>query len=149
MGGVAISKVVFNSRNRWSSYMLLVLWIPCRNCVGQVENAEVRKPKYRNGSTETEVRKRKYGSEKKSRLSVFSAFLTHEYVCWGLVDKRGLNLCDVRAGSSALGLRRVSLLQIVQCACDSQTQTKRVLGPTMWDLCSWNVLIVMQMRVLS
>ena len=24
---------------------------------GQVENAEVRKPKYRNGSTETEVRK--------------------------------------------------------------------------------------------
>ena len=31
--------------------------------LGQVENAEVRKPKY--------------GSEKKSRLSVFSALMTH------------------------------------------------------------------------
>ena len=71
-----------------------------------------------------EVRKPKYGSEKKSRLSMFSAFLTHECVCWGLVDKRELNLCDVRAGSSALELQRVSLSQIVQCACDSQTQTK-------------------------
>ena len=53
-------------------------------------------------------------SYKKSRLSVFSAFLTHECVCWGLVDKRGLNLCDVRAGSSAVGLQQASLLQIVQ-----------------------------------
>ena len=33
---------------------------------------------------ETEVRKRKYGTEKKSRLSVFSALLTHKCVCWGL-----------------------------------------------------------------
>ena len=32
---------------------------------GQVENAEV-KPKYENGSIETEVQKQKYGSEKKS-----------------------------------------------------------------------------------
>ena len=36
---------------------------------GQVENAEVRKPKYGNGS------------EKNSHLSVFSALLTHECVC--------------------------------------------------------------------
>jgi len=71
-----------------------------------------------------EVRKLKYGSEKKSRLSVFTALLTREYVCWGLVDQRGLNLCNVRAGSSALGLWRASLSQIVQCACESQTQTK-------------------------
>ena len=28
-----------------------------------------------------EVRKLKYGSEKKSRLSVFTALLTREYVC--------------------------------------------------------------------
>ena len=48
---------------------------------GQVENAEVRKPKYGNRSTETEVRKLKYGSKKNSRLSVFSALLTHECVC--------------------------------------------------------------------
>ena len=77
-------------------------------------------------SVESEVRKwkPKCRSEKKSRLSVFSALLTHKYVCWGLVDKRGLNLCDVSAGSSALGLWRASLSQIVQCACDSQTQTK-------------------------
>ena len=43
---------------------------------GQVEKAEVWKPKYGNGSTESEVR-----SEKKSSLSVFSAFLSHECVC--------------------------------------------------------------------
>jgi len=44
----------------------------------QVENAEVRKLKYENESTKTEVRKRKYRSEKKSRLSVFSVLLTHD-----------------------------------------------------------------------
>ena len=54
-------------------------------------------------SAETEVRKRKYGSEKKSHLSVFSALLTQECVCWGLVDKRGLNFCNVKARYSALG----------------------------------------------
>ena len=41
---------------------------------GQVENAEVRKPKY----METEVRKPKCGSKKKSHLSVSSALLTHD-----------------------------------------------------------------------
>ena len=41
--------------------------------MGQVENAEVRKP-----LTETEVRKPKYGSEKKIRLLVSSALLTHD-----------------------------------------------------------------------
>ena len=45
---------------------------------GQVENAEVRKPKYGNRSTEIEVRKLKYGSEEKSRLLVSSALLTHD-----------------------------------------------------------------------
>ena len=84
---------------------------------GASGNAEVQKLKYGNGSTE-----RKYRSEKSSRLSVFSAILTHECVCWGLVAKMGLNLCDVKAGSSALGLRQALLSQ---CACsDSQTQTK-------------------------
>ena len=39
---------------------------------GQVENAEVRKPKYG---------KRKYESERKSRLSLFSPLLTNECVC--------------------------------------------------------------------
>ena len=34
-----------------------------------------RKPKYGNGSTETEVRKQKYGSEKKSHLSVHECAL--------------------------------------------------------------------------
>ena len=43
---------------------------------GASGNAEVRKLKYGNGSTE-----RKYGSEESSRLSVFSAVLTHECVC--------------------------------------------------------------------
>jgi len=98
--------------------------------------------------------KPKYGnrSEKKSRLSVFSALLTHECVCWGLVDKRGLNLCDVKAGYSALGLRRASLSQ---CACDSQTQTKTnaecmgqpcgLYAPGMsWQWCRWSVVVVLQ-----
>ena len=40
---------------------------------GQVVNAEVRKPKYRNGT----MHGNKYGSEKKSRLSVSSALVTH------------------------------------------------------------------------
>jgi len=44
---------------------------------GQVKNAEV-KPKYGNGSMEIEVRKQKYGSEKKSHQSVSSALLTHD-----------------------------------------------------------------------
>ena len=43
-----------------------------------MENAGVQKPKYGNGSTEMEVRKPKYGSEKKSRLSVSSALLFHD-----------------------------------------------------------------------
>ena len=42
-----------------------------------------------NRSTEMEVQKQKHGNEKKSRLSVFSAFLTHERVCRELVDKKG------------------------------------------------------------
>ena len=69
-------------------------------------------------SAETEVQKWKEKlpiSNIDSRMS----FRT-ECVCWGLVDKRGFNLCDVKAGFSALRLRRVSLSQ---CACDSQTQT--------------------------
>ena len=36
-----------------------IIWVVNK---GQVENAEVRKPKYGNGSMETEVRKRKYGN---------------------------------------------------------------------------------------
>ena len=60
---------------------------------GPVENAEVWKPKYGNGSTETEVRKPKCGSEKKSRLSVSSALLTHDCA---LLGKGWLSSSDVR-----------------------------------------------------
>jgi len=52
-----------------------------------------------NRSTETEVQKPKYRSEKKSCLLVSSALLTHKCVCWGLVPKRWLNHWDVRARS--------------------------------------------------
>ena len=96
----------------------IVLQLFLRHSVGLQVHVPMHQSSY------YEVQKPKYGSEKKSHLSVFSALLTHENVCWGLVDKRGLNLCDVRAGFLALGLRRASLSQIVQCACDSQTQTK-------------------------
>ena len=41
--------------------------------VGEVENPKVGKTKYGHGSTETEIQKWKYRSEKKSRLWVFSA----------------------------------------------------------------------------
>ena len=69
--------------------------------------------KCRNRSKETEVRKTKYGSEKRSCLLVFSALLTHEYVCWGLVDKTWLYPCNERARSEALGLHWGLLSQIM------------------------------------
>ena len=53
-----------------------VLTVVCMG-MGQVENAEVRKSKYGNGSMETEVQKPKCGSEKKSCLLMSSALLTH------------------------------------------------------------------------
>jgi len=102
----------------WNSIYIKAMSTSVNNYQAQWSMA--RRASGKRWSVETEVRKRKYGSEKKS-LSVFNALLTHKCVCWGLVDKRGLNLCDVKAGSSALGLRWTSLLQ---CACDSQTQTK-------------------------
>ena len=108
------------------------------------------KCEYGNGSTETEVRKLKYGSEKNSHLSVFSALLTHECVCWGFVDKRWLYPCNVKARSSALGLRRALLSQMCNAGvCDSQTQTKTngecmsqpcgLYAPGLsWQWCRWN-----------
>ena len=65
---------------------------------------------------ETEVRK----WEEKPPISVYC--IIDSWMC--LVDKRGPNLCDVRARSSALGLQQASLSQIVECACESQIQTK-------------------------
>ena len=53
------------------SYCIKILLIALLK--GQMENAEVRKLKCR--------------SEKKIRLSVFSALLTHDCVCRGLVAK--------------------------------------------------------------
>ena len=61
--------------------------------IGQVENAEVRKPKYGKGSAETEVWKLKCRNqnmemevqkqnEKKSHLLVSGAFLTHDYALY-------------------------------------------------------------------
>ena len=46
-------------------------------------NAPLQKGQVENAETETEVRKRKYenGNMEVSRLSVFSALLTHEGVC--------------------------------------------------------------------
>ena len=42
---------------------------------GQVENTEVHKPKYRNGSTEMEIQRRKYEVRRKVACS---ALLTHD-----------------------------------------------------------------------
>ena len=53
--------------------------------------------KCRNQSMETKVRKQKYGSEKKSRLSVSSALLTHDCVFWRCVAKGWLSPSYVRA----------------------------------------------------
>ena len=50
--------------------MHLLVWV---DLVGEVENPKVGKTKYGHGSTETEIQKWKYRSEKKSRLWVFSA----------------------------------------------------------------------------
>ena len=100
-----------------------------------------------NRRTETEVRKPKYESEKKNRSWVFSALLAHECVCWGLVTKRWLYPCDVRAGPWDLGVQRASLST---SQCDRpKLRWLTVSGPTMRALCSWVLLKVMQMRVLS
>ena len=53
--------------------------------------------KCRNQSMETKARKQKYGSEKKSRLSVSSALLTHDCVFWRCVAKGWLSPSYVRA----------------------------------------------------
>ena len=58
-------------------------------------------------SAETEVRKQKYEVRRKATYQCLVPYwLTN--VCWGLVDKRGLNLCNVKAGSSTLWLQWVS-----------------------------------------
>ena len=75
---------------------------------GQVEKAEVRKPKYGNGSTESEVR-----SEKKSGLSVFSAFLSHECGLRPCRQKGGQSLqCESRI----FGCRTAASVAITNCA---------------------------------
>ena len=43
--------------NSWEGRMQALPWVTYGKDLGQVENAEVRKRKYGNGSTETEVRK--------------------------------------------------------------------------------------------
>ena len=95
----------------WNSIYIKAMSTSVNNYQAQWSMA--RRASGKRWSVETEVRKRKYGSEKKSLLSVFNALLTHKCVCWGLVDKRELNLCDVKAGSSALGLRWASLSQLM------------------------------------
>jgi len=110
---------------------------------GQVENAEVWKPKYGNKvlkrSMETEVR-----SEKKSCLSVFSVLLSHGCVFWGLVTKRWLYPCNVRAGSYALGLQCVSPSQIMHVTAKPKPTARQMMsGPTMQALCSWILLTLM------
>ena len=107
---------------------------------GQVENVE------------TEVRKPKYRSEKKSCLLVFIALVTHECVCWGLVAKRWLYPCNVRAWSyiGSWTLVRVTI-DITNFSCGTVRPKPRltVSGPTMQALVSWGLSTVVQMQVLS
>ena len=58
------------------------------NDASQVENTEVRKPKYRNRTTEVRG--------KTTYRCLVPYWLTN--VCWGFVAKRWLNPCNVRAG---------------------------------------------------
>ena len=64
-------------------------------------------------STEIEVQKPKYGSEKNSRLSVFSALLTHECVLRPCRQKGAQSLqCESRIFSS----RTAANITITNCA---------------------------------
>ena len=71
-------------------------------------------------SVETEVWKPKYGREKKSCLSVFSALLIHNCVCWGLCSQgvplyAWVNPCNARARHWALGLDKRHYHEACDC----------------------------------
>ena len=90
-------------------------------------------------SAKTGVRKQKYGIEKKSCLSVLSALLTHEFVCWGLVAKGLYILFIVRAGSWNLGMQRKSLSWCIWPPVSVARPKPRLIvsGPTMQALWFW------------
>ena len=135
-------------------------WKYCHGAMATIDLGKWKTLKCGNRSMETEGQKRKYGSEKKSRLSVFSALLTHECVCWGLVDKGGSISVMWEPGSSAqsrkphpshkgcglgdclrledCGERRYRNVTNVHVTADPNQDKRCVHGPTMWALCSWN-----------
>ena len=87
-----LAHVIFTTSNCEWTMQSQNCWQWEWECGGQVENAEVRKPKYANQSTETEVQKpNEVRKSEKSCLSVPSALLTREHVCWDLVAKRWLS----------------------------------------------------------
>ena len=83
----------------------------------------------------TEVRKLKYGSEKKNHLSVFSALLTHDFVCWDLGSQRVTLFLQYE--SRILGSRTTGSVAIVMHVARPKPKLM-VSGPTMQALCSWN-----------
>ena len=91
-----------------------------------------------NQSTETKVRKPKYGSKKQTRLLMLVSYWFTN-VCWGLVAKSWLYCCNVRAGSWGLGLQWASLSQCKLLPVSAARSKPRltVSGPTMLVLCSW------------
>ena len=123
----------------WGAYLIFHLY--------SIDFGKCKTLKCGNRSAETEVQK----WEEKPPICV-SAVLTHEYVCWDLVDKRGAQ--SLACESWIFNSRNVASVTITNCAMcmwepDPNQDKRRVHGPTMWALCSWNDLKVMQMRVLS
>ena len=99
-----------------------------------------------NWGSETKVLKPKYGSEKKSCLLVFSAFLIHGCVCGGLLAKRWLYPYNVGARSWDLGASVAITMHMTTSEC-GQTQTKTngewtnhagsMLLMFSWQWCRW------------
>ena len=94
--------------------------------------------------SENEVQKQKYQSEKKTLLLVFSDLLTHECVLRPCNQK--VILC-LRRESQILGSRTAASIAVDITIHVAARPKPRLMmsGPTMWALCSWVLLTVMQM----
>ena len=104
-------------------------------------------PSGKRWSAETEVRK----WEEKSPISVYCIIDSRICVLRPCRPKGAQPLqCESRIFSSRTAAS-VTITNSAMCMWEPDpNQDKRwVHGPTMWALCSWNVLKVMQMRVLS
>ena len=132
----------------WGAYLIFHLY--------SIDFGKCKTLKCGNRSAETEVQKRK------CRNRSTEVRRKAAYLCFCIIDSRicVLRPCRQKGGSIScieswiFDSRNVASVAITNCAMcmwepDPNQDKRRVHGPTMWALCSWNDLKVMQMRVLS